>query len=76
MHRLEIILDSLADEKDRLDHRRMERHETGSNAGEGSSQLSLDVNTSRPAEIEAALQHFVSLKVIATTAASSSLLLE
>lgn len=75
VHQLEFILDSLVDEKDRSTQKRGEgangRHVPQTAAGhgstnsvsDGSSQLSLEISISRPAEIEAALQQFVSPKV-------------
>lgn len=74
VHQLEFILDSLVDEKDRSTQKRGEgvngrvtRAGPGqgstNSASDGSSQLSLEISVSRPAEIEAALQQFVSPKV-------------
>lgn len=74
MHQLEFILDSLVDEKDRSTQKRGEGtngrlagtgpgHGSTNSASDGSSQLSLEISVSRPAEIEAALQQFVSPKV-------------
>ena len=75
VHQLEIILDSLVDEKDRYTQKRGEgangrhvpqtvaAHASTNSASDGSSQLSLEISISRPAEIEAALQQFVSPKV-------------
>lgn len=74
VHQLEFILDSLVDEKDRSTQKRGEAtsgraagvvagHGSANSASDGSSQLSLEISVSRPAEIEAALQQFVSPKV-------------
>lgn len=74
VHQLEFILDSLVDEKDRSTQKRGETatgraagvgagHGSATSASDGSSQLSLEISVSRPAEIEAALQQFVSPKV-------------
>lgn len=75
MHQLEFILDSLVDEKDRSTQKRGDSgggratagggagHGSAASASDGSSQLSLEISVSRPAEIEAALQQFVSPKV-------------
>lgn len=76
VHQLEFILDSLVDEKDRSTQKRGETgngraagagagHGSIASASDGSSQLSLEISVSRPAEIEAALQQFVSPKVLA-----------
>lgn len=74
VHQLESILDALIDEKDRSTQQRGEatnarirgtaaQHGLGNSASDESSQLSLEISTSRPAEIEAALQQFVFPKV-------------
>lgn len=74
VHQLEFILDSLVDEKDRSTQKRGDAaggRAEGARAGlastnstsDGSSQLSLEISVTRPAEIEAALQQFVSPKV-------------
>lgn len=74
MHQLEFILDSLVDEKDRSTQKRGDAaggraegaragHASTNSTSDGSSQLSLEISVSRPAEIEAALQQFVSPKV-------------
>lgn len=66
-------MDSLVDEKDRSTQKRGETtgraggtggHGSAHSTSDGSSQLSLEISVSRPAEIEAALQQFVSPKVI------------
>lgn len=74
VHQLEFILDSLVDEKDRSTQKRGDAaggrvegarngHASTNSTSDGSSQLSLEISVSRPAEIEAALQQFVSPKV-------------
>lgn len=74
VHQLEFILDSLVDEKDRSTQKRGQGangrlpgaglgHTPTTSVSDGSSQLSLEISVSRPAEIEAALQQFVSPKV-------------
>lgn len=75
VRKLEFIIDSLIDEKDRSTQKRGDNtnsrvggatsalHGSSSSTGDGSSQLSLEINVSRPAEIEAALQQFVTPKV-------------
>ena len=70
VHQLEFILDSLVDEKDRSTQKRGDAaggrpdgartgHASTNSTSDGSSQLSLEISVSRPAEIEAALQQFV-----------------
>lgn len=74
VHQLEFVLDSLVDEKDRSTQKRADAaggraegtragHASANSTSDGSSQLSLEISVSRPAEIEAALQQFVSPKV-------------
>lgn len=75
VHQLEFILDSLVDEKDRSTQKRGDAtgggrpegprngHASTNSTSDGSSQLSLEISVTRPAEIEAALQQFVSPKV-------------
>lgn len=76
---LEFILDCLVDEKDRSTQKSRDGentlatdvtgggagplHASANAASDGSSQLSLEISVSRPAEIDAALQQFVSPKV-------------
>lgn len=83
VHQLEFILDSLVDEKDRSTQKRGDAaggrpegartgHASTNSTSDGSSQLSLEISVTRPAEIEAALQQFVSPKVTEPYAGNGS----